>query len=92
MKRMHIEKGVHGNKRERAKDNKKGIQQCAVATADLYNTSTIGCGTFGTCTAPHHGILYLLLFKLLILAFTYIHIPNIHLGLRFEFGPQRLGI
>ena len=40
MKRMHIEKGVHGNKRERAKDNKKGIQQCAVATADLYNTST----------------------------------------------------
>ena len=39
MKRMHIEKGVHGNKRERAKDNKKGIQQCAVATADLYNTS-----------------------------------------------------
>ena len=41
MKRMHIEKGVHGNKRERAKDNKKGIQQCAVATEDLYNTSTL---------------------------------------------------
>ena len=88
---MHIEKGVHGNKRERAKDNKKGIQQCAVATADLYNTSTtldvvhlvlalrhtmVPC--IDCCSKYDFGL--------------YMNIQNIHLGLGFEFGPQKLGI
>ena len=81
MKRMHIEKGVHGNKRERAKDNKKGIQQCAVATADLYNTSTT-LDVVHLVLALRH--LVFIVVQNMILAFTYISIPNIHLGLEFE--------
>ena len=72
MKRMHIEKGVHGNKRERAKDNKKGIQQCAVATADLYNTSTTWMWYiwYLHCATPRYLALIVVQNMILVFIFT----------------------
>ena len=79
---MHIEKGVHGNKRERAKDNKKGIQQCAVATADLYNTSTT-LDVVHLVLAVRHTMV-----PCIYCCSKYDFCLYIHLGLGFEF-PQK---